>query len=341
MNIHKHHKKIFQSYRKRLYIASSYRNSRIRRSIPRPLLAALAVVAVAGLAVPVTLARQQAEQSADGKLSETHWPQRTSGMSSERSEPPKAATPPAAPAARPDDQAEAAEAQAQAVRQAQAAAQPGLPSKVLDLRNWKIALPIDTPHAGTPDEIKQPELAGFMLSPYFYAGKGGIVFQAHAGGATTKNSKYPRSELREMEPGGGNAAWSNNSGTHTMTIRQAITQTPQAKPHVVAGQIHDGSDDVIMVRLEGRHLFVEADGTTIGTLQDGYNLGTVFTVRIETSNGQIRVFYNDVLKVKYDRAGSSFYFKAGVYTQSNPSRGDAPDAYGQVVIYDLRVTHSQ
>lgn len=307
--------------------------------MPRPLLAALAVVVVGGLAVPVTMARQQSGIGDSAGQSETFWPQQTSGTAVERTDP---VQPAATPAPAPSDVAETQSAvRAEAAKQAQlAAAAASLPSKVLDLRNWKIALPVDTPHAGTPDEIKQPELAGFSLSPYFYAGKGGVVFQAHAGGATTKNSRYPRSELREMAPGGGNAAWSNTSGTHSMTIRQAITQTPQVKPHVVAGQIHDGSDDVIMVRLEGRHLFVEADGTTLGTLQDGYNLGTVFTVRIETSNGQIRVFYNDVLKVSYAHAGNGFFFKAGVYTQSNPSKGDSPEAYGQVVIYDLRVTHN-
>ncbi len=215
------------------------------------------------------------------------------------------------------------------------------PSKILDLTNWYLGLPVDTPHAGTPDEIKQPELAGFILAPYFHVSGGGVVFQAHAGGATTKNSSYPRSELREMINGGtSRASWSNTEGAHTMTIRQAITQVPAVKPHVVAGQIHDASDDVIMVRLEGSHLFVEANGSSIGTLQQGYALGTVFTVKIETSGGQIRVYYNSELKVDYARPGSGFYFKAGVYTQSNTSKGDAADAAGQVVIYSLDVSHS-
>jgi poly(beta-D-mannuronate) lyase len=314
-----------------------------RRQVSRPLLVVLALVLVAGLAVPVAMARQQPD-GAGGSTGapQTYWPQQTSGVSTSR----EAQKPDAPPSAMAKVQAQAAAAAkaaetAKAAQAAQAkAAATGIPAQVLDLRHWKIALPVDTPHTGQPDEIKQPELSNFVLPPYFYTGKGGVIFQAHAGGATTKNSSYPRSELREMSSSGGNAAWSNTSGTHTMTIRQAIMATPSAKPHVVAGQIHDGSDDVVMVRLEGKHLFVEADGTPIGTLQEGYVLGTPFTVKIETSGGQIRVFYNDLQKVSYDRPGSGFFFKAGVYTQSNPSKGESPDSYGQVVIYALQVTHN-
>ena len=218
-----------------------------------------------------------------------------------------------------------------------------LPATVLDLSNWKLELPVDTPHAGTPDEIKQPELSTFSLSPYFQtilSGKG-VLFQANAGGATTANSKYPRSELREMKAGGSQkASWSNNSGTHTMTIRQAITHLPAVKPHVVAGQVHDASDDIVMIRLERNKLFVESDGNSIGMLDANYVLGTVFTVKIEAANGRILVSYNGQQKVDFAKSGSGYYFKAGVYTQSNVSKGDSPSAYGEVIIYDLQVLHS-
>ena len=33
------------------------------------------------------------------------------------------------------------------------------------------------------------------------------------------------------------------------------------------------------------------------------------------------------------------YFKAGCYTQSNESKGDKPESYGEVVIYKLVVEH--
>ena len=110
---------------------------------------------------------------------------------------------------------------------------------------------------------------------------GGVAFRAPVGGATTGNSSYPRSELREMSADGRReAGWTNASGRHIMTINQAITATPRAKPHVVAGQIHGAEDDVVMIRLEGRRLFVESDGTDVGLLDPRYRLGTRFTVSI-------------------------------------------------------------
>jgi hypothetical protein len=209
----------------------------------------------------------------------------------------------------------------------------------ISLANWKLTLPIDADKDSKPDEIMPKVLTGFTGAPYFQASGGGLAFQAYAGGFTTKNSSYPRSELREMS-GDKLASWSNGVGTHTMTIRQAITDLPAAKPHVVAGQIHDASDDVIMIRLEGSHLFVEGDGNDLGTLDDNYMLGSVFTVRIVASEGRIRVFYDDVAKVDYAKSGSGYYFKAGCYTQSNTSKGDSASAFGRVVIYSLSVSHT-
>jgi hypothetical protein len=140
--------------------------------------------------------------------------------------------------------------------------------------------------------------------------------------------------------GATNASWSSTSGTHTMIIREAITHLPVVKPHVVAGQIHDATDDVVMVRLEGNHLFVESGGNDIGTLDASYQLGTTFTVTVVAAGGHIKVYYNDALKVDVAKSGSGYYFKAGCYTQSNVAKGDAPDAYGEVVIYDLQISHN-
>jgi poly(beta-D-mannuronate) lyase len=222
---------------------------------------------------------------------------------------------------------------------------PTAPSELLDLESWKLTLPVGS--AREPDEpweILQPELDGFELDPWFVLTKDatGVRFRAHAGGMTTSNSGYPRSELREMTDGGGRlASWSTIEGTHTMTVVQAITVLPDAKPHVVAGQIHDADDDLIMIRLEGEHLFVEGDGDELGDLDPAYVLGTVFTVRIVAADGTIDVYYDDLdtPAVTVERDAVGCYFKAGAYTQSNESTGDDPDAYGEVVISDLDVVH--
>jgi hypothetical protein len=216
-----------------------------------------------------------------------------------------------------------------------------VPADVLNLANWKLTLPVGTQQAGKPDEIYQPQLARFSLSPYFMLdpAKTAVVFAAPVGGVTTSNSGYPRSELREMK-GSSEASWSNVTGVHTMTVTEAITHLPVVKPHVVAAQIHDAQDDVLMVRLERSNLFVEHNGTNLGTLDANYQLGTVYTVKLVAAEDHIKIFYNGVLKVDTARSGSGWYFKAGCYTQSNPTKGDAPDAYGEVVIQSLTVTHA-
>jgi hypothetical protein len=218
-----------------------------------------------------------------------------------------------------------------------------LPSTILDLKNWKLTLPIDTDDSGVAHEIEQPQLQTFRDRNYFYANdtRDGVVFRAYADGITTKNSKYPRSELREMTDNGSeNANWTPSRGVHTMTVRQAITHRPDEKDELVAAQIHDTSDDVVMVRLEGNRLFVESGGKNIGDLDANYVLGTVYTVTITVKDNMVYISYNDVLKVTHAVSGTGYYFKAGCYTQTNLSRGDPATSYGEVVIYKLEVTHS-
>lgn len=221
---------------------------------------------------------------------------------------------------------------------------PARPAQVLDLRPWKLTLPVG--RQGHPLEILQPTLNAAGNSVFFRLQPDrGVRFRAPVGGVTTENSKYPRAELREMTPDGRRkAAWSSTSGRHVMTISQAITATPRAKPHVVAGQIHDAEDDIIMIRLEGRRLFVESDGDDVGLLDPNYRLGTKFTVSIAATRAGTRVTYKPPLRrssvVDVRKAGHGWYFKAGCYPQSNPDRGDHPSAYGEVVIYALTVRHS-
>lgn len=211
---------------------------------------------------------------------------------------------------------------------------------MLDLRAWKLTLPAGRRH--DPMELRQPHLGRAGNGSYFRLRPDrGVMFRAPVGGVTTENSKYPRTELREMTSDGRReAAWSSRSGRHVMTLTQAITATPRAKPHVVAGQVHDDEDDVVMVRLEGRRLFVESDGDDVGVLDPAYRLGRRFTVSLEATSAGIRVTYNGSRTVHVRAVGRGWYFKAGCYVQSNPDRGDRPAAYGEVVIYRLAVRHS-
>jgi hypothetical protein len=171
-----------------------------------------------------------------------------------------------------------------------------------------------------------------------------VIFRAHTGGATTSGSGYPRSELREMTNNGAtNASWSSGSGTHTMEIDQAITHLPDLKRHIVAGQIHDGGDDVIVFRLEGSKLFIDINGDDGPTLTGNYVLGTRFKVKFVVSGNQTRCYYNDTLMYTLNQSYSGAYFKAGAYTQSSctgtPGSSESCSAYGEVVIYNVTVSH--
>lgn len=218
------------------------------------------------------------------------------------------------------------------------------PSQVLDLANWKETLPIGS--SGSPTEIKQTLLATYAHDIYFRANAecSGVIFKAPVNGVTTSGSGYPRSELREMANNGTtNASWSTTSGVHTMIIDQAITAVPKAKRHVVAGQIHDSSDDVIVIRLEYPKLFIDINGKTGPTLDANYTLGKRFVVKFVASGGQIKVYYNGSATPSYtlSKSGSGNYFKAGAYTQSNCSKETVCDSsnYGEVAIYNLLVQH--
>jgi Alginate lyase len=211
------------------------------------------------------------------------------------------------------------------------------PAEVLDLTNWYLTLPTGSP--GEPDTVMQPQLATYT-SEWFHVDGDGVAFTAGAGGVTTQNSTYPRSELREMD-GAKKASWSNTSGTHVMELREAFVALPVAKPDVVGAQIHDTESDVIEVRLEGARLLVKngADNSDI-VMDPDYVLGTPYDLRIVAAGGHITVFYNGVQKADILRSGAEWYFKAGSYVQSNLTRGDQPDAVGTVVISALKVTHT-
>jgi hypothetical protein len=218
------------------------------------------------------------------------------------------------------------------------------PATILNLTNWKLTVPVNTSHAGNPDEYEQPELATYSDATYFHVNSGsdGVIFNANAGGATTGGSGYPRSELREMKNNGADeASWSSSSGTHTMEIDQAVIHLPVVKPHIVIGQIHDANDDVIVFRLEGAKLFMDHNGTDGTVLTNNYVLGTRFTVKFVVSGNQVKSYYNGVLKETYNKTFSGAYFKAGAYVQSSCTSvaGESCSAYGEVVIYGVTVTH--
>ena len=86
---------------------------------------------------------------------------------------------------------------------------------------------------GDPDTVEGDDFRTFS-NEFFKVtpARDGIVFAANAGGVTTENSDYPRSELREMN-GAEEAAWSNTSGVHVLDVCEAVTEVPPGKPEAL------------------------------------------------------------------------------------------------------------
>jgi hypothetical protein len=218
-----------------------------------------------------------------------------------------------------------------------------VPAKVLDLSHWKLTVPMSSNGLGPAAEIKQPQLALFQDRHVFFVDPRAkaVIFRAPCGGVTTKGSKYPRSELREMS--GSNpespADWATtDSEIHTLTVIEAVTHLPDHKPHVCCAQIHDAKSDLIEVRVERGKLFVQRDKASDAELDANYQLGTFFELKIVAGQGHVQAFYNGVPKMDWEVSRKGCYFKAGCYTQSNVEKGDAAEAYGEVAIRKLSVT---
>lgn len=220
------------------------------------------------------------------------------------------------------------------------------PSDILHLKNWKLTLPVDTEHNGSPDEIKQPELESYT-SQFFSlnARKDAVVFKAFTGGETTKGSNYPRSELREMSADGRQpASWSSVSGRHILYIDQKVTHLPDVRKHIVIGQIHDASRYTIFFRLEGSKLLISVNKGEKIVLDANYVLGTRFSVMFDVADGQTKCFYNGKLVYLHKEKFEGAYFKVGAYVQSSCKGdkkviGESCDSYGAVEVFNTWVKH--
>ena len=216
------------------------------------------------------------------------------------------------------------------------------PGQVLNLDPWKLTLPIGS--AGKPREILPLNLGRLVGTPFFQTTRdcAGVIFRAPVNGVTTKGSKNPRSELREMGGGAAKAGWSSGSGTHWMAVTEAFTKLPQGTPHLVGAQIHDDKDDVTVFRLEGPNLYVtNGDNPHYKLVRNDYQLGQVFQAAFLVTQNMVGAYYDGQLVAVVERPFANAYFKAGAYTQANCSNSPCTsDNYGETVIYALDIGHS-
>ncbi|HUR39559.1 MAG TPA: polysaccharide lyase family 7 protein [Verrucomicrobiae bacterium] len=123
---------------------------------------------------------------------------------------------------------------------AQATATSATPKDNLDLSHWALTLPVDSngANSGIARTVTTAELLSGYESEWFYSSNdNGVTFFAPIQGATTANTVYPRSELREvLDPSNYAVNWSS-ADVSELLADVIVHQVPSANGKVTLGQI--------------------------------------------------------------------------------------------------------
>lgn len=247
----------------------------------------------------------------------------------------------------------------------------------IDLNNWKVTLPI-----GNPTEVKPPEILDYAtnetLKPFFYNDSinGALVFYTYPG-ASTANSSYSRTELREqMQPGSNNVNWTFDQGGNMKGELQMdeISVDDDGDFHrTIIMQIHGrltneqrdliGEDDnnappVLKiywvngyVRVKTKVLkdlnstYEEALHTNAWGDDDGYTFPTYvgfnkFTLEVKASEGRMEVILNDNLSKVYDNVHMDRWgIFENYFKAGNYLSTRDEGSFARVKYYTLEVTH--
>lgn len=247
----------------------------------------------------------------------------------------------------------------------------------IDLSNWKVTLPI-----GNPTEVEPPDILEYarmqLLETFMYndSTDGSLVFYTYPG-ASTANSSYSRTELREqMVPGSNNTNWTFARGGRlkgTLSVPE-ISTDDSGKPHrVIIMQIHGrltneqrdriGEDDnnappVLKIYWQDGRVRVKTKQlkdvnttepeilkTDAWTDDEGHyfaeNVGTgKFTLEVIASEGRMEVILNESESVVYDDIHMQ---KWGVFENyfkaGNYLQAREEGSFAKVKYYDLVVSH--
>lgn len=225
---------------------------------------------------------------------------------------------------------------------------------LIDLSHWKLTLPVRASEKGegTPLEIAPSKLiAGYTHADYFrFDSDGTMVFWCPVSGATTENTDYPRTELREMiDPTVDSVCWAA-PGTHVLTARCRVSEVPSSQK-VIIGQIHGYSGKANpLIKLQFFKGRIEAlvkekakKGKDIKLTLTDVGVEKDFDYEIRLQDGLLSVSVNgatktvNVFEKDPEWASQSLYFKAGAYVQDN----EGPASEGARVSFSkLMVSHS-
>lgn len=243
---------------------------------------------------------------------------------------------------------------------------------------WKITLPFDKDGNASPTNCTQyscrnnsaADLYGLNevaansnFSSYFYEDNGWVIFKAFAGGATTENSQYPRSELRGLNKDGDDDYFSMNDHQE-LQVTVKVMQVPTNRPEVNMVQIHGPNDEPLRVEFndgstgssDGLHLTINESTTVKNVI--AYKMKDELKVWVKVQSGKMWLkLTNLTTGATFDNNGNSYsiddttgYWKTGCYLQSSAwycdvkasesycSNGGSSDSYwatGAVAVKDL------
>ena len=155
------------------------------------------------------------------------------------------------------------------------------PGKNFDLLGWYLSTPADDDRNGKSDRISEVQLArGAIDEQYFFtADDGGMVFRATVGGAkTSKNTRFTRTELREMLRRGDTSISTKNDDGSPNKNNWVLSSAPER-----ALKSAGGVDGRLRATLAVNHV------TTTG---DPSQVGRVIVGQIHAKNDEpIRLYY--------------------------------------------------
>lgn len=256
----------------------------------------------------------------------------------------------------------------------------------IDFSHWKITLPVDINNDGKPDEYQPSSLINYgyqsidELKMFMYddISDTSIVFYTYPAGATTANSSYPRTELREqMTPGNNYDNWMLKDGA-TMTgelkvedISRDEINTKYEFHRVIVMQIHglisqedmatynfssnaappllkitwvDGhvlayKKTLVDDSTSGIDLYDDSSSTWTDIKHDfGYIGNERFTVKVEASLGKLKITVNNDSYTFRDTSLRKWPFE-NYFKAGNYLAATEESAYAKVKYYSLVVTH--
>ncbi len=247
----------------------------------------------------------------------------------------------------------------------------------IDLNNWKVTLPI-----GNPSEVKPPAILDYanndVLKEFMYndSTDGSLVFHTYPG-ATTANSSYSRTELREqMESGNDKVNWTFEEGGRmkgTLAMSDISNDSGNNPHRVIIMQIHGrltnqqrdliGEDDnnappmlkiywekgkVVIRTKELENLNASATEilyTSAWGNADSFTFPQSvgfdqFTLEVIVSNGRMEVILNDTAsKVYEDIHIQKWNVFENYFKAGNYLVTTDEGAFSTVKYYNLEITH--